>query len=244
MKSLLRSSIVAAILGRLIWAWMALVAHTVRWTVEVDPAARQAWRDHDGIVVASWHSRIMILPSAWIRFIRGWKDRVNRAAMLISLSPDGEAVARAIDHLDLHAIRGSAANKKKRKDKGGARAIAEATRLLKSGSAVCITPDGPRGPAERVSPGAIMIAQRAGAPIVPYALSVKPCWRLDTWDRFIIPFPFSRGAIILGAPVEAPRSADPETLRAELQVRLDEVTRRADMLCGRISETETDPASR
>ena len=244
MKSLLRSSIVAAILGRLIWAWMALVAHTVRWTVEVDPAARQAWRDNDGVVVASWHSRIMILPSAWIRFIRNWKDRVNRAAMLISLSPDGEAVARAIDHLDLHAIRGSAANKKKRKDKGGARAIAEAARLLKSGSAVCITPDGPRGPAERVSPGAIMIAQRAGAPIVPYALSVKPCWRLDTWDRFIIPFPFTRGAIILGAPVEAPRSADPETLRAELQVRLDEVTRRADMLCGRISETETDPASR
>jgi lysophospholipid acyltransferase (LPLAT)-like uncharacterized protein len=244
MKSLLRSSIIAAILGRLIWAWMALVAHTVRWTVEVDPAARQAWRDNDGVVVASWHSRIMILPSAWIRFIRNWKDRVNRAAMLISLSPDGEAVARAIDHLDLHAIRGSAANKKKRKDKGGARAIAEAARLLKSGSAVCITPDGPRGPAERVSPGAIMIAQRAGAPIVPYALSVKPCWRLDTWDRFIIPFPFTRGAIILGAPVEAPRSADPETLRAELQVRLDEVTRRADMLCGRISETETDPASR
>jgi lysophospholipid acyltransferase (LPLAT)-like uncharacterized protein len=244
MKSLLRSSIIAAILGRLIWAWMALVAHTVRWTVEVDPAARQAWRDNDGVVVASWHSRIMILPSAWIRFIRNWKDRVNRAAMLISLSPDGEAVARAIDHLDLHAIRGSAANKKKRKDKGGARAIAEAARLLKSGSAVCITPDGPRGPAERVSPGAIMIAQRAGAPIVPYALSVKPCWRLDTWDRFIIPFPFTRGAIILGAPVEAPRSADPETLRAELQVRLDEVTRRADMLCGRISETETDPDSR
>lgn len=244
MKSLLRSSIIAAILGRLIWAWMALVAHTIRWTVEVDPAARQAWRDNDGVVVASWHSRIMMLPSGWIRFIRGWDDRVNRAAMLISLSPDGEAVARAIDHLHLHAIRGSAANKKKRKDKGGARAIAEAARLLKSGSAVCITPDGPRGPAEQVSPGAIMIAQRAGAPIVPYALSVKPCWRLDTWDRFIIPFPFTRGAIILGAPVEAPRSADPDALRAELQVRLDAATRRTDMLCGRLSETETDPASR
>ncbi len=244
MKSLFRSSIVAAILGRLIWAWMALVAHTVHWTVEVDPAARQAWRDNDGVVVASWHSRIMILPSGWIRFIRGWNDRVNKAAMLISLSPDGEAVARAIDHLDLHAVRGSAANKKKRKDKGGARAIAEAARLLKSGNAVCITPDGPRGPAEKVSPGAIMIAQRAGTPIVPYALSVKPCWRLKTWDRFIIPFPFTRGAIILGPPVEAPRSADTETLRTELQVRLDEATRRADMLCGRLSETETDPASR
>ena len=189
MKSLLRSSIVAALLGRLIWVWMVLIARTVRWTVEIDPEARRAWEQNDGVVVASWHSRILLLPSGWVRFIRSWKDRVNRGAMLISLSPDGEAVARAIDHLELHAIRGSAANKKKRKDKGGARAIAEAARLLKSGCAVCITPDGPRGPAERVSPGAIMIAQRAGAPIVPYALSVNPCHRLSTWDRFIIPFP-------------------------------------------------------
>lgn len=243
MKSLLRSSIVAAILGRLIWAWMVLVARTVRWTVEVDPAARQVWHEHDGVVVASWHSRILVLPAGWICFIRNWKDRVNRAAMLISLSPDGEAVARAIDHLDLHAIRGSAANKKKRKDKGGARAIAEAARLLKSGTAVCITPDGPRGPAEVVSPGAIMIAQRAGAPIVPYALSVSPCWRLKTWDRFIIPFPFTRGAIVIGPPLATPRTEDPAVLQAELQAQLDAATRRADMLAGRTTDTTMDPAS-
>ena len=246
MKSLLRSPIVAALLGRLIWAWMALVARTVRWTVEVDPAARQAWQDNDGVVVASWHSRILLLPTGWIRFIRSWKDRVNRGAMLISLSPDGEAVARAIDHLGLHGVRGSAANKKKKnKDKGGTRAIAEAARLLKNGTAVCITPDGPRGPAEVVSPGAIMIAQRAGAPIVPYALSVKPCWRLDTWDRFIIPFPFTRGAIVLGPPLATPRAAAPEALQAELQERLDAATRRADMLAGRnTTESRTDPAPR
>lgn len=242
MKSLLHSSFVAALLGRLIWAWMALVARTVRWTVEVDAQARDAWRDNDGVVVASWHSRIMILPVGWIRFIRGWKDRVNKGAMLISLSPDGEAVARAINHLGLHSVRGSAANKKKRKDKGGARAIAEAVRLLKSGTAVCITPDGPRGPAEVVSPGAVMIAQRAGAPIVPYALSVKPAWPLNTWDRFIIPFPFTRGAIVIGPPIATPRTAEPDTLQAELQTRLDAATRRADMLAGLLTETRTDPA--
>ena len=242
MKSLLRSPFVAALLGRLIWAWMALVARTVRWTIEIDDSARQAWSEHDGVVVASWHSRILLLPAGWIRFIRDWNDRVNRGAMLISLSADGEAVARAIDHLDLHAIRGSAANKKKRKDKGGARAIAEATRLLKNGTAVCITPDGPRGPAEQVSPGAVMIAQRAGVPIVPYALSVKPAWRLDTWDRFIIPFPFTRGAIVLGPALATPRSADPAELQAELQERLDAATRRADMLAGRETDSKMDPA--
>ncbi|MCA8901609.1 MAG: DUF374 domain-containing protein [Hyphomonas sp.] len=230
MKSLLRSPFVAALLGWLIWAWMELVARTVRWKVEVHRDARQVWRDHDGVVIAAWHSRIMLLPTGWIRFIRGWKDRVNTGAMLISLSPDGEAVARAIDHLQLHAIRGSAANKKKNKDKGGVKAIAQAVRMLRNGHAVCITPDGPRGPAQKVSLGALMIAQRAGTPVVPYALSVRPAWRLDTWDRFIIPFPFTRGAIVLGAPIDTARTIPLEDLQSELQQQLDAATDRADML--------------
>ena len=110
--------------------------------------------------------------------------------------------------------------------------MAEAVRLLKSGTAVCITPDGPRGPAEIVSPGAIMIAQRAGTPILPYALSVRWAKRLGTWDRLIIPFPFSRGAIVYGPSLDAPRDATPEALRVELQKRLDAATSRADMLAG------------
>ena len=242
MRSLLRSPFVAALLGRMIWVWMELVARTVRWKIEIPEETRSAWREYDGVVVAAWHSRILLLPTGWVRVICGWKDRIHRAAMLISLSADGEAVARAIDHLDLHAIRGSAANKKKKKDKGGARAIAEAVRLLKSGSAVCITPDGPRGPAEKVSPGAIMIAQRAGAPIVPYALSVQPAWRLKTWDRFIIPFPFTRGAIVLGTPISTARTTPLEVLQAQLQEQLDAATVRADMLAAGKMAFTTDPA--
>lgn len=241
MKSLFRSKPMTILLGLLIWSWMALIARTVRWTVEGDEAAQAEWARHSGMVVAAWHSRIMVLPTGWHRLMRRWPGQIEGGAMLVSLSPDGEAVTRAIGHLGLHPVRGSAANKKKgKKDKGGVRAIAEAVRLLKSGTAVCITPDGPRGPAEIVSPGAIMIAQRASVPILPYALSVKPATRLSTWDRLIIPWPFTRGAIVFGPPLETRRDLDPVNLQAELQKRLDAATARADMLAGYDSGTITD----
>lgn len=233
MKSLFRSKFMISLLGALIWAWMMMIARTVRWTVEGEPVAQKVWARQNGIVVAAWHSRIMVLPSGWIRRMKHWPGQIDGAAMLVSLSPDGEAVTRAISHLGIHPIRGSAGNKKKaRKDKGGVRAIAEAVKLLKSGKAVCITPDGPRGPAEKVSPGAIMIAQRAGVPILPYALSIRPAKRLSTWDRLILPLPFARGAIVFGAPVDTDRARAPDEIQAELQKRLDEATRRADMLAG------------
>lgn len=233
MKALIRSKPVTVFLGGVIWCWMVLVAHTTRWKVEGIEPARDLWQASDGMIVGAWHSRIMLLPSGWIRHMRHWGGRIGQGAMLVSLSPDGEAVTRAIGHLGLRPIRGSAANKKKaRKDKGGARAIAEAVRLLKSGTAVCITPDGPRGPAEEVSPGAILIAQRAGVSLLPYALSARPAIRLGTWDRLILPLPFSRGAIVYGPPMEAPRDADPEELRLAFQKRLEDATRRADKLAG------------
>tara|TARA_R110000822_G_scaffold2139_5_gene10325 strand:- start:462 stop:1199 length:738 start_codon:yes stop_codon:yes gene_type:complete len=245
MKSLFRSKPMTILLGVLIWGWMSLIARSVRWKVEGEGPARTAWASHKGIVIAAWHSRIMVLPSGWHRNMKHWPGEIRDGAMLVSLSPDGEAVTRAIALLGLHPIRGSAGNKKKaKKDKGGIRAIAEAVKLLKSGTAVCITPDGPRGPAEIVSPGAIMIAQRAGVPLLPYALSVKPATRLSTWDRLIIPYPFARGAIVYGEPLLVPRDSDPQEIQAELQKRLDEATQRADMLAGYAHETKPGSETR
>lgn len=233
MKSLLRSGPVVALIGGLIWLWMALIRRSVRWTVEGEAEAKTAWAAAPGMIVAAWHSRILLLPSGWNMMIRHWPGRTGPSSMLISLSRDGEAVARAIKHLGLEPIRGSAGNKKKkRKDKGGARAIAEAVRRLKRGGAVCITPDGPRGPREVAGLGPILLAQRAGVPILPYALASAPVRRLATWDRFIIPFPFTRGAIVFGPVLQTRREDDPETLRAELQRRLNAATLRAEDIVG------------
>ena len=210
MKSVLRSAIGSSFLGYLIWAYMVLCARTIRWTVEGEEGFREAWADDEGLIVAAWHSRVLLLPTIWSRIARKLPGKTYPTSMLISLSRDGEPVAKAIEHLGLDAVRGSSAHKRKRKDKGGTAAIAEVSRRLRAGSVVCITPDGPRGPAETVQPGTLIMATRTGARIIPYALDCKPVFRLDTWDRFMIPLPFSRGAMVIGAPVSSDESASKE----------------------------------
>lgn len=235
MKTFFRSAPVVAALGWLIWVWMALVGRTVHWTIEGEADARKALAEsgNPGLVVACWHETILLMPSGWTRKIRHWPERRERAAMMISLSPDGEPVARAVRHLDLDVVRGSAGNKKKaNKDKGGLRAIAEAAGRLRQGGYICMTPDGPRGPRQIASQGAVTLAQRSGSPILPYAIITRPAHRLKSWDRFLIPFPFTRGAIVFGPLITCPREADTEYLQAALQRGMDEATRRAEKLAG------------
>ena len=133
------------------------------------------------------------LPSGWIRHMRHWPgpDYRWRHADLACRRTVKRSRRRFHIWGSNPYVGPVPTRRKPKKDKGGARAIAEAVRLLRSGTAVCITPDGPRGPAEQVSPGAILIAQRAEVPILPYALAARPVIRLNSWDRFIIAFPFS-----------------------------------------------------
>jgi len=232
MKRLLRSMPVAVVLGALIWAYMALCGRTIRWRVEGLDAARETWSKPGGLIVAAWHSTILTLPTGWTKYMRRWPERSARSAMLISLSQDAEPVARAIRHLGLVGIRGSAFHKRKSKDKGGGAAIAEASRLLRAGGALCITPDGPRGPRQRSGLGPIVLSRRANVPILPYALATAPSKRLSTWDRFQIPIPFARGAIVFGEPLTLAKAGSPEAMRRELETSLNVATRRAEMLCG------------
>ncbi len=233
MKRLLRLPFISALLGYLIWSWMMLVGKTVRWRIEGEAEARAALAERDsGLIVACWHETILLIPSGWVCAMRCWPERRSRAAMMISLSADGEPVARAVRHFDIDVVRGSSTNPKKaRKDKGGLRALAEASQRLKSGGFICMTPDGPRGPRREAGGGAITLAQRSGAAILPYAITAGPVHRLKSWDRFMLPFPFTRGAIVFGALVDCPREAAPETLREALQAGMDAATARAEALC-------------
>ncbi len=230
MKMILRSAIVATLLGWLIWAYMALCNRTIRWTVEGDEDALKIWLGYPNIIVAAWHSTILLLPSGWNRIIQKWPNQKTRSAMLISLSKDGEPVANAIKHLGLEAVRGSSTHKGKKRDKGGMKALAEALRILKNGGGICITPDGPRGPAEIAQSGPIIMSQRTDAPILPYAIVSSPRRRLNTWDRFRIPYPFTRGALVFGEPVIAGDQDDRESLRLKLETNLNAAMARAESL--------------
>lgn len=228
MKSILRNPIIVRVLGLIIWAYMALCHRTIRWTVLGDDAAKKVWLENTSVIIAAWHSTILLLPSGWHHVMRRWPKQKKHSAMLISLSRDGEAVARAISHLGLSAVRGSTNHSKKKRDKGGLAALNTSMRLLREGAALCITPDGPRGPAETVQNGPVLMSMRTGTPILPYAILSKPERRLNTWDGFRIPYPFSRGVVVFGDIVQPGKGMDKDMIRHALERSLNAAMQRAE----------------
>ena len=243
-KSIFRSPAVQAVLGALLAFYLDMVARTTRWTVKGEEHMRSRWQSDRGVVLAAWHSRIAVLPAINRKLARRWTPPTVQPGIIISQSRDGEFVARAAARIGLTTIRGSAANKKKRdKDKGGIEALRQANELLKSGGCVCLTPDGPRGPREHVSLGAIKIAQRAGAPIMVCGIAAAPAARLRTWDRLLLPGFFGKGCIVFSPPIEAPREADIEHLREQVEVQLLDVTAQAEKAVGLKPIPRPDPGA-
>jgi lysophospholipid acyltransferase (LPLAT)-like uncharacterized protein len=172
--------------------------------------------------------------SNWIyAFWHGWllaliyTHRNKGIKVLVSTHRDGELVARLIAKLGFGVVRGSTT-------RGGGRALF-ALAALRDEAPLGVAPDGPRGPARQVHPGVIYLAQRSGLPIVPLTSASNPCWRANSWDRFVVPLPFARCAIGYGEPLWVPPHAggvEIERLRAELQGRLDSLQRSLEDLVG------------
>jgi lysophospholipid acyltransferase (LPLAT)-like uncharacterized protein len=166
-------------------------------------------------ILAFWHGRLLMMPYCYRR---------GRIAILISRNKDGELIARTMGWFGHGSIRGSSS-------RGGRAALKSAVRRLRQGWDLGFTPDGPRGPRHRVQRGVIQAARLGRVPIVPVAFAACPARTFDSWDRFLVPRPFSRGIFLYGEPMEVPRDADPdqvESCRVELETRLRALTERAD----------------
>jgi len=143
---------------------------------------------NENYIGALWHNRLLIFPFVLRRFFSN-----RRGAALISASRDGELLADAITRFGFDVVRGSSSRL-------GASAILQLTDVLASGRDVVITPDGPRGPAYELGPGIIFLAQKSGAAVLPVNMEYSRCWRLKSWDRFILPRPFAKIRVIIGHP--------------------------------------------
>jgi lysophospholipid acyltransferase (LPLAT)-like uncharacterized protein len=99
-----------------------------------------------------------------------------------------------------------------------------------AGQDVAVVPDGPRGPACRAQAGIVSLAATTGAPIVPGGVAARPARRLASWDRFLVPAPFARCAIVFGTTLRVGRRDDREAVRAAVERALQEATDRADRL--------------
>jgi len=174
----------------------------------------------EGLIVAFWHGRLLMMPFGYPGF---------PATILISQHRDGEYVARIAERLGFAVVRGSAT-------RGGARAFRELLQRLRNGSHVVITPDGPKGPRGRVKSGVIQLSRLSGMPILPVAFGAWPRTILKSWDQFLVPRPFARGAYVWGEPIYVPADADKATVekfQSLLAERLDALLVEADTLAAR-----------
>lgn len=158
-------------------------------------------------LICTWHGKILI-PI----FIH----RNENICGMVSEHRDGEMIAQTLHRIGYTTVRGSST-------RGGSRAMIAMIRALRAGGAGAIMPDGPKGPRHQFKAGAIAIAQKAGAYLLPLTFASSSCWRLQSWDRFIIPKPFSRAIALYGEPVAVAASADAaqlERLRQQLEQRM------------------------
>jgi lysophospholipid acyltransferase (LPLAT)-like uncharacterized protein len=192
---------------------ISALARTWRYSVLNEDALRRLRADGRPFIFSLWHGHLLPLL---------WHHRGSRVAILISEHRDGELIARAAQWLGYNLVRGSTT-------RGAERALLSLVRELKAGREVAVTPDGPRGPARKFAPGALIAAQRSGAPILPVAASADRAWRLGSWDRFVIPKPFARITVAYGEPtrIDSPSARDATNEAPKLEALMNETAERA-----------------
>ena len=159
--------------------------HSMKFSEEGREKIDALWAEQKPMVFALWHDELF--PFMHVK-------RNLEIVTVVSQSNDGEVLAQVLEKLGLHTARGSSS-------RGGVKALLKAARMMRGGLCACITIDGPRGPRHTVKEGAIFLAQRTPAHIVPMRVELSSKWVFGkAWDKFQLPKPFSRARIVFGEP--------------------------------------------
>jgi lysophospholipid acyltransferase (LPLAT)-like uncharacterized protein len=182
----LKQRFILAIVPRIASLAIRLLGMTLRFEDVRDPGAPLGFDSPPPAVYAFWHR--CLLTSAW-------HFRNHDIAILISPSFDGELIARTVERLGYVAIRGSSSRE-------GSLGLRNMHRAYLAGHYCAITADGPRGPAMIAKPGVTQLAQLVGSVVGTFYVLPERAWQLNSWDRFLIPKPFSR--VFIGWPLLVP----------------------------------------
>ena len=224
MKAFIRSALVQTALALILGGYLWLVMRTIRWRVINRAAVDAMFKDPAGCLVLFWHGRIAASIGA-----QPLCRPLRETRLIISLSPDGDFIARAMAMMDLPSFRGSSRKTRdpKRTGSGGA-VYRQSLDWVRDGGVLIMTPDGPRGPAQDMAEGAVRIAGRTGAKALLMGLCARPALRLKTWDSMELPLPFGRGAIVFDGPVSAPEASDAKATKALRQAWSRRLTKATD----------------
>lgn len=183
-------------------AYKALRA-TCRYTVKGVEHWQACKETREPFIVAFWHETLGLAACHY---------RKTAYHTLTSYSFDGELAARVVRHFGLYAVRGSSS-------RGGTKALGQLERALDFAGVVGFTLDGPRGPRRVAKPGIAILAARTQRIIIPHAFYAAPCWRLNSWDQFIVPKPFGHVVSAFAAPIVPPPDCSADNIEAtRLQV--------------------------
>jgi lysophospholipid acyltransferase (LPLAT)-like uncharacterized protein len=169
------------VLSGIAYSLVRLIGMTMRFRTEGE---EEALALAGSKIICGWHG-VSLPASARFRNRGFW--------VIISLSKDGDIQNHVFRKLGFNSIRGSTG-------RGGERALVESIRELKKGATMCLTPDGPRGPAGVVQPGILLMAKKSGCALIPIGISAKPCIRFKSWDRYMVPLLFSKATMLYGKP--------------------------------------------
>ncbi len=202
----------AGLLGR---GLVEALLRTARFEVDGGENLDAARRMGPAVIHVLWHGRL--LPLAWHR-------RDEGVVALVSRSADGEYLTRLLERLGFRTVRGSSS-------RGASASLRQLVRHARQGHPLALTPDGPRGPRERMKPGALLAAQLSGSAVLPTASAARPAWWFEGWDRFLVPRPFAKVRVVYGPPIAVPRDLDEGGMAAlndRVEAALRDVTARAD----------------
>jgi len=195
--------------------WFTTCRCSVRGRQHIEAARKQG-----AVIVSFWHYSILYMS---------YHVRLYPAAALVSASRDGEYIARIVGLLDIEAVRGSS-------NRQGVQALKKLLRLMRAGRNVGIVADGSQGPARRLQPGMIFLASRTGAPILPMVWAADRYKAFNSWDRMVLPMPFSRIIMRYGEPMHVPpklKEEGIEEFRLILEGRMNDLYRQVWAECGK-----------
>jgi len=191
---------------------MRLIHFSVKTETLGEEQLRNIWSRGERVILSFWHDQLFLM-------VFGYPGK--RAKILISSSKDGELIARTMAHLKHEAVRGSSS-------RGGRAAFKEMVALGKSSADIVFTPDGPRGPRHELKDGIVQLARMSGRPVVPLAFACSRGHRFQSWDHFLLPYPFCRGVYSYGKPLYYSKEEGVDKFRERLKIAMIENQRQAE----------------
>jgi lysophospholipid acyltransferase (LPLAT)-like uncharacterized protein len=183
--------------------YIRLVYYTSRRSIMIEEGAMPYVRGDQPAVFAFWHGRLLMMPML--------SPPKRKMQVMISNHRDGEMIARTMHHFGFGTLRGSSS-------KNGASVAMQAVKALEAGQNVSITPDGPRGPALKLQPGIVTVAELAKVPVLPVVYRAKRHRRMRSWDGFMVAYPFNRLTFQIGAPLwNADQNTIEETMVRQIE---------------------------